>query len=314
LAAILLGFFVVRGATAASSPVAVSIARYGYDGETNNINSFVVQLANGDRAHARDLRFGVLLQGSGSRFLFWQQAPQKLNAGGSLELRVTAPSGDAEITPLHNTVQIVAVDATSGEQFYSAPVSVEPQAAGLANAHLTSWQNGPPATPVGWEFSVNDFKSKTIRRTRDGVQNLLSFDISGPSNDEWHYASVGQQLTGTLHKFAVRLRPYQNYLGNAYPRGIFGIELIDPLGHHAYYTIDSSLLHPEVFQHDQFTVFDLPGRLGNWNTLEVDPDELRKVANFVISESTQIQVNVIGAVHRGETIRVRGDFGGIAGD
>jgi hypothetical protein len=143
---------------------------------------------------------------------------------------------------------------------------------------------------------------------------VLAVSVAPPRDDEWHVASISQKLPGTLRRFTISLRPYLNYIGNAYPRSIFGIEMIDPLGHHAYYTVDSSLLHTEIFKHDAFTVFEVPGRIGAWNNIDIDPDQLRKSADFMLSDSSQIEINVIAAQHRGEPGTVRGDFGGIVSD
>ena len=122
-------------------------------------------------------------------------------------------------------------------------------------------------------------------------------------------------MPGVLRRFSVLLRPYQNYYGNgAYPRQIFGIEMIDALGHHAYFTIESSLLHAEIFKHDQFTVFEMPGKLGAWNKIDITPELLQREAGFMLSSSSQVEVNVIAAQHHGETGTVRGDFGGVVSD
>jgi uncharacterized membrane protein len=314
LAVVLVGFLIVRGATAPIAMLHVSIVRYGYDSATNNINTFVVRVNNGDVKNSHEVRFGILLQGNGSQFNYWVRTPEIIGPNQERELRIRAPSVDAQVAPGRGTVQVVAIDASSGVQGYSRPELLTPPAAGLANPRLASWQTGTHSTPVGWNYSPLDFRSGYIRRLHDGKSSVLSFAVPPPVRDEWRVASVSQALSGTLHRFSVRLRPYTNYLGNAYPRTIFGIELIDPLGHHAYYTIDASLLHPEVFRHDQFTVFDMPGRLGNWNTIDILPDELVKTAGFILSENTQVQINVVAAQHRGEVGVVRGDFGGLGSD
>lgn len=211
-------------------------------------------------------------------------------------------------------MQVVAIDADSGVQVYSDPESIAQPSAGLVNARLSSWQAGPPSTPVGWAYSGPDFRNGLIWHAHDGARDILAFNVSPPRQDEWHVAAVSQQMSGTLHRFSLRIRPYSNYVGNAYPRRIFGIEIIDPIGHHAYYTIDSGLLHSEVFRHDQFTTFLLPGRLHDWNTIDIDPEQLVKAAGFILSDVTQVQINVVAAVHRGETGVMRGDFGGIGSD
>jgi uncharacterized membrane protein len=314
LAIVLIGFLIVRGATAPVATLHVSVLKYGYDSATNNINTFDVRVTNGDAHNARDVRFGVLLQGNGSQFTYWVRTPEIIGPHQERELRIAAPSVEAEVQPGLSTVQVVALDAASGVQAYSEPQAISPPAAGLANPRLTSWQTGPPSTPVGWNYSALDFKSGFVRRARDGNGSILAFTVPPPVQDEWRVASVNQQLSGTIHRFSVRLRPYSNYVGNAYPRTIFGVEIIDPIGHHAYFTIDASLLHPEVFRHDQFTVFDLPGRLRDWNTIDIDPDQLIKTAGFILSQTTQVQINIVAAQHRGEPGTVRGDFGGIGND
>ena len=314
LAVVLLGFMIVRNTTAPAATLHVSMIRYGYNPATNGVNSFEVRVENGDHKRAHDVRFGVLQQGNGSRFDYWVERPQYIGPDDARDLRIDSPSVDDEIRPGNNTVQVVAIDADSGVQVYSDPESVAQPSAGLVNARLSSWQAGPPSTPVGWEYSGPDFRNGLVWHNRDGRHDILSFDVLPPRQDEWHVAAVSQQMSGTLHRFSMRLRPFENYVGNAYPRRIFGLEIIDPLGHHAYYTIDSELLHSEVFRHDQFTTFVLPGRLHDWNTIDVDPDQLVKAAGFILSDVTQVQINVVAAVHRGETGQVRGDFGGIGSD
>jgi len=314
LAVVLLGFMIVRNATVPATSLRVSTIRYAYNPATNGVNVFEVRVENSDHRRPHEIRFGILQQGQGSRFDYWVQQPQSVGPDESRDLRLKAPSVDDEVRPGNSTVQVVAIDADSGVQVYSDPETIAQPSAGLVNARLASWQAGPPSTPVGWEYSGPDFKNGYVWHNHDGRRNILSFNIAAPRQDEWHVAAVSQQMSGTLHKFSLSLRPYENYVGDAYPRRIFGLEIIDPLGHHAYYTIDSELLHSEVFKHDQFTTFVLPGRLHDWNTIDVDPDQLVKTAGFILSDVTQVQINVVAAVHRGEPGSVRGDFGGIGGE
>jgi len=314
LAVVLLGFLIVRNATAPPTMLRVGLVRYGYDAATNSVKTLDVRVENLDPQHAHDVRFGVFQQGAGSQFSYWSRRPELFEPNRAHEVHLVAPTVDDEVVPGNNTIQVVAIDASSGVQAYSDPESLAPPAAGLANPHLTSWQIGPPSTPIGWAYSGPDFKSGFIWRGHDGKRDVLSFAVPPPRQDEWRVASVSQQISGTLHRFSLRLRPYSNYVGNAYPRKLFGIEIIDPLGHHAYYTINSNLLHSEVFKHDQFTTFLLPGRLHDWNTIEIDPDQLVKTAGFILSDVTQVQLNIVAAVHRNETGVVRGDFGGIGSE
>lgn len=314
LAVVLIGFLIVRGATAPIALLHVSVLGYGYDSATNNISTFTVRVANGDAKNPHEVRFGVLLQGNGSQFNYWVRTPEVIGPNQERELRIHAPSNEAQVPAGQGTVQVVALDASSGTQAYSEPQELTPPASGLANPRLSSWQAGSHSTPVGWNVSTLDFKNGFVRRLHDGKGSVLAFSVPPPVHDEWRVASVSQALTGNLRRFSVRLRPYSNYLGNAYPRTIFGVELIDPIGHHAYYTIDASLLHPEVFRHDQFTVFDMPGRLRDWNTIDIVPEELVRTAGFILGESTQVQINIVAAQHRGEIGVVRGDFGGIGSD
>jgi uncharacterized membrane protein len=311
LATVLVGFLIVRGTTAAATALRVSVLRYGYDDATKNVSSFDVHLSNADRSRSRLVRFGVLTQGNGDDFTYWVRTPAVVPPGGSRDVHIEAPGISSEIEAQDQAVQVVAIDAEAGSQAYSAPVEVGPAAAGLANPHLASWLPGKPSTPVGWSYSPADFNSGAIHRSHDGKRNLLAFAVAPPRDDEWHVASISQKLPGSLRRFTITLRPYFNYIGNAYPRSIFGIEMIDALGHHAYYTVDSSLLHTEIFKHDQFTVFEVPGRIGAWNNIDIDPDQLRKSADFMLSEASQIEINIIAAQHRGEPGVVRGDFGGI---
>jgi uncharacterized membrane protein len=314
LATILVGFLIVRSTTAAATALHVSILRYGYDDATKNVDAFEIRLSNADQKHARSVRFGVLTQGNGDNFTYWVRRPETIGPNVQRELRITAPGMSSEIAAEDQSVQIVAIDTAAGTQAYSPAVEIGPAAAGLANPRLASWLPGKPSTPVGWNYAPADFNSGAIRRTKDGKRNALAFVVAPPRNDEWHVASISQKLPGTLRRFTIVLRPYRNYIGNAYPRSIFGVELIDALGHHAYYTIDSSLLHTEIFKHDQFTVFEVPGRIGAWNSIDVDPEQLRKSADFMLSEASQVEINVIAAQHRGEPGVVRGDFGGIESD
>ncbi len=153
LAVVLLGFMIVRNTTAPAATLHVSMIRYGYNPATNGVNSFEVRVENGDHKRAHDVRFGVLQQGNGSRFDYWVERPQYIGPDDARDLRIDSPSVDDEIRPGNNTVQVVAIDADSGVQVYSDPESVAQPSAGLVNARLSSWQAGPPSTPVGWEYS-----------------------------------------------------------------------------------------------------------------------------------------------------------------
>jgi uncharacterized membrane protein len=315
LATILVGFLIVRATTAAASALRVAIVKYGYDEATNNVNSFNVHLANGDRQHARSVRFGILLQGNGDDFVYWVRRPTTIPGGAQSEVRISSPNLQSEVLPGDRSVQVVAIDADAGTQAYSGPIDIEPPAAGLANPRLASWLPGKPSIPLGWNYSAADFNAGWIRRSGSVKHSVLSFSVAPPRNDEWHVASISQKLPGALRRFTVLLRPYQNYVGNgAYPRQIFGVEMIDALGHHAYYSVDSSLLHSEIFKHDQFTVFEVPGRMAAWNRIDIDPEQLQRDAGFMLSDTSQVEMNVIAAQHRGEVGIVRGDFGGIESD
>ncbi|MBV9103926.1 MAG: hypothetical protein JO060_10055 [Candidatus Eremiobacteraeota bacterium] len=313
LATIVVGFMIVRGTTVAAYDMRVSILHYGYDNATKNVNAFNVRLANPERQHPRAIRFGVLLQGSGDDFIYWTAKPLTVSPGLNRDVTIKAPNVQSEIPSGDHSVQVVAIDADAGTQAYSAPIELEPLAAGIANPMLTSWLPGRPSTPVGWDISPTDFATGWIRRIDLGKhRGGLAYAVAASPDDEWHVASVGQKLPGKLRRFSALLRPYQNYVGEgAYPRSIFGIEMIDSLGHHAYYVVDSALLHAEVFKHDQFTMFQVPGRIGAWNTIEVDPAQLQRDAGFMLSDTSQVEINILAGQHHGEPGTVRGDFGGI---
>jgi uncharacterized membrane protein len=308
LVMVIVGTTIGRSSLAAGPNLRVSIVTYGYDPATNNVNTANVYVVN-ERDSDLVLRFGTFTQGSGVGFNFWRVAPLTVAKHSTRFIALSAPNVETEISPRNQTLQVVALDALSGWMYYSEPKALVPLAGGVANARLTSWNTGPPSTPAGFDYSARDFTQRRVWRGSDDGRPILRFNVPS-TRDEWNIAALGQTISGTFPPISVTLRPYTDYRGTSYPLSIFGLELIDAFGHHAYITINSSLLHPEIYRHDNFTVFVYPGVLGKWNRLKIDPSDLVKTAGFMLSSESQIRINVLGACHKQEATPARGDFGG----
>jgi hypothetical protein len=309
LVVIAASFAVVK--VAAKDPLGVALLSYGYDNNTNYVNSLLVRARNnGDMP--RSLRFGVYTQGSGVGFTLWRVRPVVLGPRSERRIRLEAPDPQSEFQPGDQSIQVVAIDASSGTTTFSTATEIVRAQRGFANARLASWNAGPPATPAGWEYSASDFAKHRLYRLREGPRNVLAFHIRASSSDEWTLASISQTVGGDLHPFLVDLRPGSSYEGTAFPVSVFGLELVDALGHHAYYTIDARLTHPVVYQRQNFTIFVFPGRLNAWNSIRVDPEQLARDAQFDLSPEAQVRLNVVAAVHKGHAKDVYGEFGGFS--
>jgi uncharacterized membrane protein len=309
----LLGFIVVRGAKHSAGDVQVSLERLGYDGTSGAVGSLDVRLTNPNATQARKVRLGVLLQGNGDDYYYWQRVPQEVAAGSDRVIHLKAPSNGAELQPSHDTVQAVAIDAASGEQTYSAAHPVLPFFNGLANGQLLSWDEGPPAAPDGWDYSITDFATGYLRRSGSRDNWTLAFSVPPPLEQTSRVVAVSQRFTGGFQRFSVKLDPHVGYSGGADPRSLFGVQVVDSAGHRAYYAVDPSLQSPRRFTDGSNTVFAVPGSLDRWNDVIVDAGDLTK-SGFRLSETQPLQIGIVGIQHNGETAAVSGEFGGVTSE
>jgi uncharacterized membrane protein len=309
----LMGFIVVRGAKHSAGDVQVSLERLGYDGTNGAVGSLDVRLTNPNATQARKVRLGVLLQGNGDDYYYWQREPQEVAAGSDRVIHLKAPSSGAELQPSHDTVQAVAIDAASGEQTYSAAHPVLPFFNGLSNGQLLTWDEGPPAAPDGWQYSITDFATGYLRRSGSPANWTLAFSVPPPLEETSRIVAVSQRFTGGFQRFSVKLDPHVGYSGGADPRSLFGVQVVDSAGHRAYYAVDPSLQSPRRFTNGSSTVFAVPGSLDRWNDVIVDAGDLTK-SGFRLSETQPLEIAIVGIQHLGETAAVSGEFGGVTSE
>ena len=310
LAVALVGLLVVRGSTNPVKGVDLAIVRAEHDAGTGKVDAFTVRATNSDTV-PHGVRFGVQLQGKGDDFLYWERTPQAVAPGESRTMRVAAPSTQLAVSPGHQTAQVVAIDADTANQTYSDPRVVWPMAGGLANPSLDAWQNGPPDTPVGWIYVASDLSMAYIRNARVQGRHAVAFDVAPPPDDDVRFVSLMQTVSGAPAPFTALLRPAENYTNGAVPRRLFGLQIADPIGRSAYFTINSNLHAPVVYRQGDETVFVMPGRVGEWNAVDVDPVALTKSAGLTWSDSRPAQIGAIAMVRKGEPASVLGAFGGI---
>jgi hypothetical protein len=137
--------------------------------------------------------------------------------------------------------------------------------------------------------------------------------VPPPIEEESRVVSVRQRFTGGFQRVNVKLDPHVGYSGGADPRSIFGVQVVDGAGHHAYYAVDPTLDSPRRFTDGSNTVFTVPGSLNRWNDVVVDAAELAK-SGFRFSETQPLQIAIVGIQHNGETADVRGEFGGVTSE
>ncbi len=309
----LLGFIVVRGAKHTSADVQVSLERLGYDSTSGAVGSLDVRLTNPSPTKASKVRLGVLVQGNGDDYSYWLRDPQEIEAGNDRLIHLKAPSNGAELQPLHDTVQVVAIDAASGEQSYSAAHQLLTFFNGLANGQLSAWDEGPPPAPAGWDYSETDFATGYLRRAGSPQNWTLAFSVPPPREEESRVVAVSQRFTGGFQRFNVKLEPHEGYTDGADPRSLFGVQVVDGAGHHAYYAVDPALHSPQRFTDGTNTVFAVPGSLDRWNDVVVDAGDLAK-SGFRFSETQPLEIAIVGIQHNGETAKVRGEFGGVTSE
>ncbi len=305
------GALVVRGSTA-QKPMAVAIAHAGYDAATGNLNAFDVRVSNTD-PDRRAVRLGVFLQGRGDDFYYWLREPVEVPGGSTRVVHLVAPTVHDELKPGPLTVQVVAVDAKSGNQTYSEPRELQPYLAGITNPLLADWQTGPPRIPAGWTYVASDNATNYAFKAMSGGRPVLALSVPPPlpSDDDVRFVSVGQSIKGAATPFAVLLLPDQDDRGGARPTTFFGIQLTDAVGHTAYLGIDSSLRSMTVAHQGNATAFVYPGRLHAWNTIDIDPHLLASAAHFVWAEGERSQIAVEAIAHRGDPAPAGGQFGGL---
>jgi hypothetical protein len=164
--------------------------------------------------------------------------------------------------------------------------------------------------PMGWDYSASDLANGYFARGRGADRSSLAFDVPPPIDQPVRAVSVEQRFTGAFRRFVVRLRPRTEYAGQ--PTTLFGVQMTDALGHRAYYTIDAAA-HDTHISHDGMgTIFAVPGKLGVWNEIAIDADQLIDAAGFELSESEPLRIGIVGIVQHGASQSVRGDFGGIS--
>ncbi len=260
----------------------------------------------------RHVRFGLMRQGVGIDFSMLGSDVYSIGEGPR-SYRLQIPNAlVAKLSPTQS-IAAVALDAFNGKEYYSpafslAKVSGLTQLNLLKNGNLRNWLNGSPkANPLAWDFSQADFDLGKIRRI--GRTNALRFNLDTPKGAEWGFASISQILSATSGSIFLRLKPEEDYRGDAYPLRIFGVEVVDALQNHDYYTIDSTLTKPVIYRRDRFTVHVFPGQLHQWNIVET------KIGNqgdgALAPLTSTVQYNIVAAVHKSVKGGVQGSFGGV---
>ncbi|MBV8600083.1 MAG: hypothetical protein JO359_00825 [Candidatus Eremiobacteraeota bacterium] len=280
------------------------------DPGTQQIDALHVNVRNA--GPQKTVRFLVYVQGEGTYVRLWDRGlATKLPEHATTTVWLSAGANANEIAAEGDTsVQVVALDPDNGTETFSNARTFVGGLRTLANAELRSWSEKPPYVPSGWTYDPRDFTSGVLRRARaaDGA-SVLAYALPKATDATWHVAAVSQRVTAAVRSFRVRLRPGQDYAGDVYPRAIFGIELIDALGRHIDFTIDSRLSKPKVYRRDLFTYVVVPGKLNAWNDLLVDLTPYGD--RLLLAPSSTLSFNVIAAVHASAGTGISAEFGGV---
>ena len=177
----------------------------------------------------------------------------------------------------------------------------------VRNGKLHAWTLPPDAMPIAWDYSADDARKGYVHRF--GREDALAFNAPSPSDADWRVVSISQVVNASPGWLRFRLRPARNYVGDAYPQAIFGIEVVDAYQNHMYYTVDSRLVKPKVYKRDRFTVNVFPGRLDEWNDIDVQLRPAALDAPFMPANAT-VRVNIVAAIFKNVSGLVQGDFGG----
>ena len=292
--------------------IAVSLGDARINAVSQEIDRLHIRVRND--GPAKSLRFAILLQGQGTYLRLWNRGvPIQIPANATSDVWVSSGSSANELPADGNiSVQVLAIDPDSGTQTYSNPQVYINGSRALANADLRRWSERPPYLPLGWSYDARDFTGGVLRRERadfNAGAYALSFRVPKASDASWRVAAISQRINSDIQGFRARLRPSQDYAGDVYPRALFGIELIDALGRHIDYTIDSRLKEPKIYRRDLFTYVVVPGKLNEWNDVTVD---LRSFGDqLLLTSSSSVSLSVIVAVHSSYGKGLTGEFGGI---
>ena len=285
----------------------LTVQRYNFDTKSHRLASVAVTFVNPEQ-RPRHLRFGLLRSGvAGALEQLNGGLPETIPPGQTVRLTLNAHGTTFGDSSDAQTVQIVAIDTASGTESWSHATLVHPPNTFLIDPGLQSWTYGAIAAPVGWDLDRQDFASGRVRRIDSS--DALAFSLDQPRAAAWSVAAVGQIAGAEARRFRLRVRPYQDYLGNEYPLALFGLELIDALDRHVNYVFSSQVRARKIYRRSRFVIYVLPCKLGVWNDVWIDLSELQ--SDFYFSPDAKMRFNVVAAVHQNSIPRVRGDFGGI---
>lgn len=297
---------------ARANPMSLAIVDSAFDGETKAIEAFRISAANASDKPV-SVRFGVFAD---NRFDFWNHGfPITLRPHSQTPLTIRAGDVDRELRLLAGAgVQVVAVETGTGRETYSEPkhfyMRLQPSTV-FDNASLTRW-TGSPAAPRDWNYDARQLRAGVVERALVAGRRALRFNLAPSHVGGWHLASINQIVPAAFGKVLVRLYPTHDFEGGVYPRGFFGVEIVDALDHHYITAIDSKAIAPRTLHRADGTVFTvIPGRLNAWNDVPIDLDALAAGSNLAIGPDSFVNFNLTSAVYGPNRRATHDAFGGV---
>lgn len=186
----------------------------------------------------------------------------------------------------------------------------------IHNGNFARWDGGAGGGPSEWAYGRRYVAAGDVRRVRYGGRSAIKLTASKERWDgRWHLAQVEQTLASSNGRLRVKLQPETDYVGNAYPRSIVGVQLADDVGHQRYYAIDSKLKQPRSYHRDGVSVYVYPGQLGKTNVLDLDLGSLPNDA-FISRSDRPMKLVLISAYTDDQYVRGRasGVFSEVRGE
>jgi uncharacterized membrane protein len=311
VAAVALCFIVTLVGLPEKQGLTVSILGAAPDPRTGRTAAMRIAVRNPTDASAR-VHFDVSQQGQGFDVQAWGPTTPIVLAPRELrELTLTAPSPDFELESNGTSgVQVVAV-AENGKEFISRPRVFSQIPPKIHNGDLDLWSSGSHPFPIAWHFDSAAWDRGEIARAVIDGRSAVRLQADHLSAAGWKVSSLQQVVDGRPGTLSFSVYPLSSYRDSAAPSSLFGITLVDVVGHRLFYTIDAQARSPASYFTPWGTINTVPGKLRAWNVITVDLKALHDRDGFALSPSASIGIGAVSATRQGQVV---GYFGGASDD
>jgi hypothetical protein len=179
----------------------------------------------------------------------------------------------------------------------------------IQNGDLDLWSSGSHPFPIAWYFDPTLWNRGDIARTVIDGRTAVSLQATPPATAGWAVTSVQQVVDGRPGTLAFLVYPLSSYRDGAAPSSLFGITLVDVVGHRIFYTIDAQSRDSAAYPTPWGTIRTVPGNLRAWNVIAIDLKQLHDRDGFALSPKASIGIGAVSASRLGQ---ISGYFGGVS--